>query len=610
MSKTLGSTRTPTAETEGRDALLAEVAFEAVWDRDLASDRLAWRWNLESVFGYRQDQVDGHVDWWRERVHPDDLQRVEKTAADAMGGLVNRWQIEYRFRRADGSWAWVASRCAIERDGGGRARRIVGAMIDVSQLKETASRLRLFTEQIPARATAIDRDLRVIWDTGAAFSTTDSVVGRTVPELFAQSRNRERVLDACQRALAGESSVLDVDDGTSAARLHLGPFRDPAGDVTGVIGLAFDITDHARSEAKVRESQRLLRQVLDTLPIGVAVIDRAGDVALSNPATARVWGGTIVRAVERWAKSKARWHATGREIAPDEFASRRALAEGKISLGELIDIETYGGDRKTIQHSAAPIRDACGVITGAVVVNEDVTERVRADDALRKAKAELGRRTKRLERLSHKLIEAQETERRAIARELHDDLGQVLTALKLNLLRRDPDDVENLALVDGAIARMRDLAQQMRPPLLDELGLAASLRWYVEREAERAGLAFQLSLEPLGERPPVTLEAAAFRIAQEALTNVIRHAAAQSVYVELGRVDGMLELLIRDDGRGFDVAEARRRAASGESQGLINIQERAELTGGDLEIESAPGKGTTMKVRLPLAAGARRGAVT
>src|SRR5207249_9179320 len=105
------------------------------------------------------------------------------------------------------------------------ALRAVGAMIDISRLKETESRLRLFTEQIPARACVTDRELRVVWDAGAAFSSSPSAVGKTVPDLFAQSPDRERVLEGCRRALAGESQRLEIDDGTAAAQLQLVPFR-------------------------------------------------------------------------------------------------------------------------------------------------------------------------------------------------------------------------------------------------------------------------------------------------------------------------------------------------------------------------------------------------
>jgi len=179
----------------------------------------------------------------------------------------------------------------------------------------------------------------------------------------------------------------------------------------------------------------------------------------------------------------------------------------------------------------------------------------------------------------------------------------VLTALKLNLQAQGRGDAESIALVDGAIARMRDLAQDLRPPLLDELGLEASLRWYVEREAKRAGLVSRLALAPLAQRPPAAVETTCFRVAQEALTNVIRHAQAHVVDVELSAANGTLQLIVHDDGRGFDVSAARKRAEHGGSQGLLSMQERVELAGGDLEIDSAAGRGTTVRVRLPLTAG-------
>ena len=604
----MSATNPPTAPappSDARDRLLARVAFEAIWERDLDSDRVTWDANLESIFGYPREEVVDHASWWRERVHPDDLQRVEDVAAASIADGPG-WSTEYRFRRRDGSWAWVASRGAIERDEQGRARRVVGAMMDVSQLKE---------------------------------------------------------------------------------------------------------------------AEGLLRQVLETLPVGVAVLDRAGDIVLHNPASGRIWGRMIVNGSERWVQSKGFWHASGQPIAPGEWASRFALDEGRTSRDELIDIETFDGRRMTIENYAAPIRDGAGAITGAVVVNDDVTERVRAEEALRKterllvdaeklgqtgsweqdlvggqivntdanlrlffgddrskgermedyleavhpddrawvqqrrgqlldgdgsgdieyrvvwpdgtvhwifgratvvrdpsgkplrvygtnaditerksAEEELARRAHQQEALSRKLIEAQEAERRAVARELHDDFGQMLTALKLNLERRDRDDAESIALVDDAIARMRELAQDLRPPLLDELGLEASLRWYVEREAKRAGLAFHLALAPLADRPPSTVETTCFRIAQEALTNIIRHAKARTVHVELSQADGMLQLTVRDDGQGFDVVAARRRAAQGGSQGLLSMQERVALASGVLDIDSAPSLGTVIRAHLPLAA--------
>jgi len=115
-----------------RDRLLARVAFEATWERDLDSQAMSWDERVESIFGYDRGEVVGHLSWWRERVHPEDLERAEQTAIEAVRSGRYNWSNEYRFRRKDGSWAWVAARGAIERDGEGRAARAVGAMIDIS----------------------------------------------------------------------------------------------------------------------------------------------------------------------------------------------------------------------------------------------------------------------------------------------------------------------------------------------------------------------------------------------------------------------------------------------------------------------------------------------
>jgi two-component system sensor histidine kinase UhpB len=247
---------------------------------------------------------------------------------------------------------------------------------------------------------------------------------------------------------------------------------------------------------------------------------------------------------------------------------------------------------------ATVIRDESGRAIRVFGTNADITERRRAED-------ELARRARQLESLSRKLIQAQEDERRTLANELHDDLGQMLLAIKLNL-ERSGHDGENVALVDSAIARMRNLVQTLRPPLLDEVGLEASLRWHVEREATRAGLAFHLNLAPLGRRLPVTVEITCFRVAQEALSNIIRHAQARNVEIELREAAGALQLMVRDDGQGFDVAAARQRATIGASQGLLSMQERVALVGGTLQIDSTPSRGTTVRALLPLATRTRR----
>jgi signal transduction histidine kinase len=213
--------------------------------------------------------------------------------------------------------------------------------------------------------------------------------------------------------------------------------------------------------------------------------------------------------------------------------------------------------------------------------------------------AELRCQREQLQSLSRRLIEVQEAERRAIARELHDDFGQVLTAIRLNLQKRGRDPAESIQLVDEAIGRMRELAHALRPSMLDDLGLPAVLRWYVPREAKRAGLEVRLEIANL-PRLPALLETTCFRLVQESLTNIARHAQARRVQVELLIRDRSLLLTVRDDGKGFDARAALRRTARGESQGLLGMKERVALAGGEIEIDSAPGRGTSVHARLSL----------
>jgi signal transduction histidine kinase len=215
----------------------------------------------------------------------------------------------------------------------------------------------------------------------------------------------------------------------------------------------------------------------------------------------------------------------------------------------------------------------------------------------------------RLQILAERRVAVQESERRRIARELHDEIGQVLTAIKISLGQiasngRDPAKiVQSVALVDRAIEEVRRLALDLRPSVLDDLGLRAALRWYLDRHAESGILTAELSATELRERFPADVETACFRVAQEALTNVIRHANAQRAWVELREGTDELELSIRDDGAGFDVGSARARASGGASVGLSGMEERVGLAGGRLRIRSTPGEGTVVQAVFPLSPG-------
>jgi signal transduction histidine kinase len=218
----------------------------------------------------------------------------------------------------------------------------------------------------------------------------------------------------------------------------------------------------------------------------------------------------------------------------------------------------------------------------------------------------------RLQVLSSRLLDVQEAERRHIARELHDEVGQALTAVKINLqmLRRQApagpaasrlDD--SLSMVDRILGGVRRLSLDLRPSLLDDLGLAAAVRWYVGAQAERSGLTAEVEASALPAHLPPALATTCFRIVQEAVTNVVRHAKARRLSVTLEASDERIRVVIEDDGAGFDVGAARRRGLAGGSLGLLGLEERADLAGGRATIESFVGQGTTVRVEIPFAEG-------
>ena len=232
----------------------------------------------------------------------------------------------------------------------------------------------------------------------------------------------------------------------------------------------------------------------------------------------------------------------------------------------------------------------------------DITQRRRAEDKLKSYGY-------KLQVLSRRLLEAQETERKNIARELHDEIGQSLTVLQLNLQAilqssgiksREACVRQSLEVVDCVLEQVQDISLNLRPLILDDLGLESALRWFTERQAALVGLKARFLADPLERRLDALVETGCFRVAQEALTNVVRHAKAKNVSVELHKEGRQSHLRVRDDGVGFDVGGVREKAERGVSLGLLSMEERAALAGGGLELKSDPKNGTEVHAWFPL----------
>ncbi|HME90943.1 MAG TPA: PAS domain S-box protein, partial [Myxococcaceae bacterium] len=367
------------------------------------------------------------------------------------------------------------------------------------------------------------------------------------------------------------------------------------GTVVSLRGVLLDIG----VEEDQRESEERFRSAFDFAAIGMALVAPDGRWRKVNRSLCDIVGYTEEELLARDFQS-----ITHPDDLDTDLGFVRQMLDGSIPYYHMEKRYFHkNGGLVWILLSVSLLRDRRGEPMYFISQIQDITERKRAVEALQGS-------VLRLKALSHQILETQETERRRIARELHDEVGQMLTTIGLRL--HQLKDVcgpevhsalnQEIGFVNRTIEQVRELSLNLRPPMLDVLGLEAALRWYAENQRQRTGLDVQLVGHLEGPRLDPDLEIACFRVVQEALTNVVRHAHAKCVWIELKEEDSKLHLVIHDDGIGFDVAAKRECAGQGSSFGVLAMQERVELLAGQFEVESAPGAGTWIRASFPLAA--------
>lgn len=428
---------------------------------------------------------------------------------------------------------------------------------------------------------------------------------------------------------SGETVIVDVNQVTGERRLiayhpvtnyplmigvavdeqeALAPWRKITGPIvagmllliTAVVGatlllLRTQLRHEALAQALQRSDERV-RQMIQSVRDAIVTVDASGRVVLFNTAASRMFEisaqDVVDHDIEHWLSHSGHPPAGDnlRNYLSEALHSSSGLALlGTIELGS-------GNDRLRVEVSLST-----STIKGELLVTlvfRDLSERQRAEQ-------ELLEKNQQLEALSASLENVRESERRRIARELHDELGQLLTSIRMEvgwLGGRMPADqqirVEKTAaikrLIDQTIASVRRISSELRPLVLDDLGFSPAARWYLDQYAARTGLSIELDVPDEDVQPEANVATALFRILQESLTNIARHAQAGKIRICLEDEGDAWLLSIRDDGIGF-----ARESGRSEGFGLIGMRERARNLGGQLSITSAPGAGTTIEARIP-----------
>jgi PAS domain S-box-containing protein len=399
-----------------------------------------------------------------------------------------------------------------------------------------------------------------------------------------------------------------------------------------------------RSQIETEDARRKYSDLYDFAPIGYFTLDAQGVILEANLTGAALLGlnrrGLVRRGFRRFVKQEDQetflhftrrileevkvqtcelklWRGSGASL--DARLTGIALDDGegqRLCQVAVSDVSDWKEAQRAIGQAQRELEMRMQERTVVLAqLQERSSSLTQANDLLqvqvqerKRAEEQASRQSQQMEGLSRRLLRLQEVERHQLALDLHDQLGQVLTGIRLNLQRvqRERDATkagarlaEAISMLDGALGQVRQWSFDLRPPLLDDLGLVSALRWYLDRQV-REFVVPHLKAPRREKRFPPEVETTCFRVAQEALTNVVRHAKATHVWIEIGHTTRELQLGIRDDGVGFDVVGAQNRAAGGGSLGLLGMQERVRLCGGTLEITSSPGAGAKLLATIPL----------
>jgi PAS domain S-box-containing protein len=439
------------------------------------------------------------------------------------------------------------------------------------------------------------------------------LAGKTAFDLYADTAELERLLEKLR--LEGvvreyEIAMKKSDGSIVPMDISISLLKDDQGQTIGSVCVARDLSERKKNEAElkraqdelrrysqdlerqVRERTRAITSILRYTPAVVYIKDKFGHYRLINPRYEELFS---IKNDEIQGKSD-------QDIFPPEVAEQfRTNDLMVLSQKRSLQVEERVPQKDGVHTYLSvkfPLYDEQGNTDGLCGISTDITELKKAQEQLRL--------------LSGSIMASQEKERAVIARELHDELGQVLTALRMDAVwlseRLKGKDTQAAArsltmcdLIDKTIDEVRALATRLRPGVLDDFGLIDALDWYTKYFAQRTGITClyrHLNMPQVDD----LVATAAYRIAQEALTNVARHAFATRVKIDLQVKGGILTLTVADNGRGFNP----KKLAQSDCLGLAGMRERASLLGGSLDLQSKPGKGTVVYFRLPL--DERRGA--
>lgn len=604
-----------THEEEIRRAAIAlEGAGLGLWDWQIPTGEAFYDQTWLEMLGYDGEDSNGRAEFWRSKIHPDDDGKVQKSQEEHLAGQTPMYNVEHRLKTRSGAWKWVQSLGqVIERDSRGKPIRMSGAHLDIDDRKNAEQRLELterhyreLFDHAPLMyvTTGDTEGIPFIKSCNSAFLETlgyeqHEVIGRPLGDFYSDESRRALLgRDGYRESLAGravsrERELLTKEGVPVSALLRAQPEVDVDGRVVGTRAMFVDISERKRAEEALKESESRLEEAQRMAHVGSFRVNQKSGELFWTDEVYEIFG----REKETFTPTMEAFFAS---VFPDDvdlITVPQEAADQGIRNYELDHRIVRPSGETRFVHSRVRLEvGSDGNVLNVLGTIQDVTE-------LRRTERTLARSRGQLRKLAARLEAAREDERESIAREIHDEMGQALTGIRMDASALRPalssDAVSErfeamMELIDSTIEKSRDLSSRLRPPVLDDLGLTDAIEWQVNEFSSRSGIACQLDLSAecsdLDSRTNLTI----FRILQEALTNVVRHAEARHVKVSLRRDADAVLLRVEDDGVGIEPGAL----GAGGSLGLLGMRERAEGIGGRLSVGRVGERGTVVALTV------------
>ncbi|MDQ3134504.1 MAG: PAS domain S-box protein, partial [Acidobacteriota bacterium] len=627
-------------ESRRFQAHLLDTVEQSVIATDLDGIVIYWNQFAQKLYGWTAQEATG-----RQIMELTTPEIMSEQALEIMSQLRQGkgWAGEFNVQRRDGTTFPAQIINSPINDDKGTLIGIVGVSINITERKRAEEELNASEERLRTIFEAsrdgilVEDDERIVYVNQSytqlfGYEAPEELIGKHVSSVIS-SEDTERLLRFGKSRVRGKlpSSVYEFKGKRKDGTLIEVEASVSASSITGhsyITSIVRDITERKRAEERLRVFGERFRAMFEQANVGIVQLAFDGKLLMVNPGFCKIVGYTETECQNLTVKDVTQPY----DYELEEAETRRLLS-GEIS-GYSIEKRYLHKNGSVVwgQMTASLVRRASGEPFYTLAIIEDITERKRAEAELKQINEQLeGRVAERTAALSEmnavlqeevrerrriegervellrRIVFAHEDERRRIAREMHDQFGQQLTVLKLKLDALKGDCGEQTKLCEQlealqTIAEQLDadvghLAWEMRPTALDDLGLEAALSSYVQNWSQHFGVPVQLHASGMNkERLTPEIETTLYRVAQEALNNIAKHAEAKSVAVVLERRAGQVLLFIEDDGIGFDLQHAF--GADDKGLGLIGMRERAALVGGTVEIESQPNGGATVAVRI------------